>query len=78
MFILFILGGGGGISFKVFATLFDELIWIHISTVLKPLGYLIPECVRSAFHPGKKKNGNTALTKLIIKDAILDKCQMYN
>lgn len=27
----------------------------HISTVLKPLGYLIPECVRSGFHPGKKK-----------------------
>lgn len=46
---------GGGISFKVFATLFDELIWIHISTVLKPLGYLIPECVWSGFHPGKKK-----------------------
>lgn len=56
MFFLFIFFlGGGGISFKVFATLFDELIWIHISTVLKPLGYLIPECLRSGFHPGKKK-----------------------
>lgn len=55
-FIHFFFGGGrGGISFKVFATLFDELIWIHISTVLKPLGYLIPECVWSGFHPGKNK-----------------------